>query len=129
MFFNNWEEAKPKPPKYAHKEELFIDEFSEHQAQKYLAEIPQILWVIEKTYGGKNKYILQSDSKEHIYFFLHMFKKYRDDKQQLLSEFKVVNKEYEFDIKMNIVDKYGDVRCSGSIGHIRFKHIDGSWYG
>lgn len=125
MFLNNWEDSKPKPPKYAHKEELFIDEFSEHQAQKYLAEIPQIFWVIEKTYGGKNKYILQSDSREHIYFFLHMFKKHRENKRQLLSEFKVVGMESESDIVTSISDE----KCIGSFGHIRFKHIDGSWYG
>ena len=128
-----WEEekSKPKAPKYNHKHEIIITENHEYQAQKYLAEIPQIFWVIEKTFGGKNKYILQSDSKEHIDYFLLLLKKYVDSKEKLAS-IKLLgadNVNKDEGIKLSLLNKDGDEKCIGSLEHIRFKHIDGSWYG
>ena len=131
MFWEENKETKPKAPKYNHKHEIIITENHEYQAQKYLAEIPQIFWVIEKTFGGKNKYILQSDSKEHIDYFLLLLKKYVDSKEKLAS-IKLLsadNVNKDEGIKLSILNKDGDEKCVGSLEHIRFKHIDGSWYG
>jgi len=116
-------ERKQKAPKYAHKHEVIIAENSEYQARNFLAEIPQITWMVEKTFGGKNKYILQSDSKAHIDFFLHMLNNYIVKKSQLatigVSNSSDINKSHNND----------DCETpSTSLEHIRFKHIDGTWY-
>lgn len=126
-----WEEekSKPKAPKYNHKHEIIITEFHEYQAQKYLAEIYQIHWVIEKTFGGKNKYILQSDSKEHIDYFLLLLNKYIDNKEKLNSIKLLGTNGFDESMKLSLINKDGDEKCIGSLEHIRFKHIDGSWYG
>jgi hypothetical protein len=121
-------ERKQKTPKYAHKHEVIIAENSEYQARNFLAEIPQITWMVEKTYGGKNKYILQSDSKAHIDFFLHMLNNYIIKKSQFTTTMltNMGGSNSLNDIKTKQI-KNDD--CESSLEHIRFKHIDGTWYG
>jgi hypothetical protein len=126
MFWEEDKKQKPSPQKYAHKHEVIIADENEYQAKNFLSEMPQLHWVIEKTFGGKNKYIIQSDSKSHIDFFLHIMKEYIAKKDELC-KLDHINKEEK---SLNVFAKgtEGEI-CLGSLEHIRFKHIDGHWYG
>jgi hypothetical protein len=120
------ESKKPSPPKYEHRHEVIVADENEYQAKNFLSEMPQLNWVIEKTFGGKNKYIIQSDSKPHIDFFLHMMKEYVYKKNELNRKIEFYANNDKTILYANNLDKE---ECQGSLEHIRFKHMDGNWYG